>query len=59
MERRLSFRSSVVSFVIVLAVIVAAAATLLVVLDPRAQAFWAARLGELGAFLGSLLPDRP
>ncbi|HUG55617.1 MAG TPA: hypothetical protein VMJ92_00950 [Candidatus Limnocylindrales bacterium] len=57
MERRLSFRSSVVSFVIVLAVIVAATATLLVVLDPRAQAFWGTRLGELGAFLASLLPD--
>lgn len=42
---------------IVVAVIVSATATLMVLLDPRAQAFWAARLGELADFLGALIPD--
>jgi hypothetical protein len=46
-ERRLSPRASVLSFVVTTVVAVAGAVSLFVLLDPRAQAFWAGRLSEL------------
>ncbi len=50
-ERRLSARGSVLSFVTTSALATAAATGLFVLLDPRAQVFWAARFAE---FLESL-----
>ena len=46
-EPRLSARASLASFVATAGLATAAATGLFVLLDPRAQAFWAARLGEL------------
>ena len=53
-ERRLSPRASLVTFVATSAIATAAAIGLFVLLDPRAQAFWAGRLGELFAALRGL-----
>jgi hypothetical protein len=50
-QRRLGGRASVISFVATTALATVAATGLLVLLDPRAQAFWAARVAE---FLASL-----
>ncbi|HZP95895.1 MAG TPA: hypothetical protein VFC31_06125 [Candidatus Limnocylindria bacterium] len=46
-DRRLDPRASALSFVVTCALATAAATGLFVLLDPRAQAFWAAWLGEL------------
>lgn len=44
--RRLTARASVVSFVATTVLATVAATGLFVLLDPRAQAFWAARIAE-------------
>lgn len=46
-QRRLSPRASVLSFAATTVLATAVALGLFVLLDPRAQAFWAARFGEL------------
>jgi hypothetical protein len=46
-DRRLSPRSSVLSFVVTAAVVTAGAVGLFVLLDPRAQAFWGSRFSDL------------
>ena len=48
-QRRLSPRASVVSFAATTLLATGAALGLFVLLDPRAQAFWAGRFGELFA----------
>jgi hypothetical protein len=53
-ERRLSPRGSVLSFVATTLIATAGAVGLFVLLDPRAQAFWATRLGELLAAVRGL-----
>ena len=53
-ERRLSPRGSLISFVLTTVISTAAAVGLFVLLDPRAQAFWASRLGELFASVRGL-----
>ena len=53
-ERRLSPRGSVLSFVAATVITTAAAVGLFVLLDPRAQAFWANRLGEFFAWVRGL-----
>ena len=54
-ERRLSPRGSVLSFVATTVIATAAAMGLFVLLDPRAQAFWAARIQEFIAALRGLV----
>lgn len=46
-DRRLGPRASLFSFVGTTLLATAAATGVFVLLDPRAQAFWAARVGEL------------
>jgi hypothetical protein len=53
-ERRLSPRASVISFVVTTLIATAAAIGLFVLLDPRAQAFWGNRLGEMFAAIRGL-----
>lgn len=53
--RRLSLRGSLVLFVLMSAAVSAAAMGLLVLLDPRTQAYWGGRLGDLLAFLRALV----
>ena len=52
---RLSPRASVVSFAATTLLATAAALGLFVLLDPRAQAFWAGRFGELFAAIRGAL----
>lgn len=54
-DRRLSPRASVISFVATSVLATAAATGLFVLLDPRAQAFWGGRLGELFAAIRGLV----
>ena len=54
-DRRLSPRASIVSFVVTSALATAASTGLFVLLDPRAQAFWAGRFGDLLSFVRSLV----
>lgn len=46
-DRRLGPRASALSFIGMTLLATTAATGLFVLLDPRAQAFWAARFGEL------------
>ncbi len=54
-QRRLSPRASVVSFAATTLLATGAALGLFVLLDPRAQAFWAGRFGELFAAIRGAL----
>jgi len=54
-DRRLSPRASVISFVVTSALATAGATGLFVLLDPRAQAFWASRLSDLVNALRALV----
>ena len=53
--RRLPFRTSVISFVLMSALVVALAMGLLVLIDPRTQEYWSGRLGDLFASLRALV----
>ncbi len=53
-DRQLTPRASVISFVATSAIATASAVGLFVLLDPRAQAYWAARLGDLATLIRSL-----
>ena len=49
------FGAAVVGFVLITALVVSAATGVFVLLDPRAQAFWATRIGDVSAGIGSLV----
>jgi hypothetical protein len=53
-DERLSGRGSVVSFVLMVGLVTAAATGLFVLMDPRAQQFWAQRWEALAGFVRSL-----
>ena len=53
--RRLTFRTSVISFVLMSALVVALAMGLLVLIDPRTQEYWSGRLGEFFAAVRALV----
>jgi hypothetical protein len=53
-ERPLSFRATALAFLLILAATVVGAAGLLVLLDPRAQAFWLSRFEEVAAAVRGL-----
>jgi len=52
-DRRLTPRASVLSFALTTALATAAAIGLFVLLDPRAQAFWSGRFGDLVSLVRS------
>lgn len=49
------FGAAVLGFVLITALVVSAATGVFVLLDPRAQAFWATRIGDVSAGIGSLV----
>jgi len=53
---RVDFRSSAIGFVIMTGAVTLAAMGLFVLMDPRAQAFWGARIGDAISFVRSLFP---
>ena len=50
-----SFRWNVLAFAAMLALVVFATTALLVLLDPRSQAWWGDRFSEIGTFVRSVL----
>jgi hypothetical protein len=57
-EKRLTPRASVMSFVATSALATLAATGLFVLLDPRAQAFWGQRFGDLVTTVRALFGAR-
>lgn len=53
--RRIGFRDSTIGFGLMTALVVVGSAGIFILLDPRAQAFWGAKLGELGGFVRAAL----
>ncbi len=53
---RVGFRNSTIGFVAMTGAVTLAAMGLFVLMDPRAQAFWGARIGDAVSFLRSLFP---
>ena len=52
--RRFSFRASVITFVLMSALVVVLSMGLLILVDPRTQDYWGGRLGDLLAWLRAL-----
>jgi hypothetical protein len=55
LRRGVSFRDSVITFAFMTAVVAVLAVGLLVMLDPRSQAFWGAKFDGLGTAVRALL----
>lgn len=53
--RSFGLRSSIITFVLMSAGVVVIAMTLLVLIDPRTQAFWSGRFADLTAWVRTLL----
>jgi hypothetical protein len=53
---RIPFRSSAIGFAVMTGAVTLAAMGLFVLMDPRAQAFWGARIGDAIDFVRSLFP---
>jgi hypothetical protein len=52
---RVGFRNSALAFGIMTGAVTLAAMGVFVLMDPRAQAFWGARIGDVVSFVRSLL----
>jgi hypothetical protein len=50
-----TFRWNALAFVAILAVVVLASTALLVLLDPRSQAWWGDRFSEVGTFVRQIV----
>ena len=55
----LSFRDSAITFLFMTAIVAALAVGVLILLDPRSQAFWGARFSDLGTAMRSLVSQLP
>ena len=58
-RQALSFRDSVLTFALVVGAVALLSVGLLILLDPRAQAFWGARASELGTAVRALVDQLP
>ena len=58
-RRGISFRDSAITFVFMIGVVAVLSVGLLVLLDPRSQAFWGWRFSELGAAVRALVDQLP
>jgi len=59
MRRGISFRDSAITFAFMTAVVAVLAVGLLVLLDPRSQAFWGAKLSDLGTAARAAVDQLP
>jgi hypothetical protein len=53
---RIGFRSSAIGFAVMTGAVTLAAMGVFVLMDPRAQAFWGARIADVVSFVRSLFP---
>jgi hypothetical protein len=51
---RVGFRGSAIGFAVMMGAVTFASMGLFVLMDPRAQAFWGARIGDAVSFVRSL-----
>jgi preprotein translocase subunit SecG len=58
-RRGFSFRDSAITFAFMIAVVAALAVGILVLLDPRSQAFWGAKFSGLGTEVRALASQLP
>lgn len=58
-RRGISFRDSAITTLAMTGAVALLAVGLLVLLDPRAQAFWGTRLGDLGTIVRTLVNQLP
>ena len=58
-RRGISFRDSAITFVFMIGVVAVLSVGLLVLLDPRSQAFWGGRFSELGTAVRALVDQLP
>ena len=58
-RRGISFRDSAITFAFMTGVVVVLAVGLLVLLDPRSQAFWGAKFSDLGTLTRALVDLLP
>ena len=58
-RRGLSFRDSAITFAAMIAAVAALAVGALILLDPRAQAFWGAKFSDLGVAARSVADRLP
>ncbi|HEV2010210.1 MAG TPA: hypothetical protein VGS17_04195 [Candidatus Limnocylindria bacterium] len=58
-RRGSSFRDSAITFAFMTAVVAVLAVGLLVLLDPRSQAFWGAKASDVGAAVRALINSFP
>lgn len=58
-RRGISFRESAITFAFMTAAVAVLAVGLLVLLDPRSQAFWGAKLSDLGTAARALWDQLP
>lgn len=58
-RRGISFRDSAITFALMTAVVVVLAVALLVLVDPRSQAFWGAKFSGFGTAVRTLVDQLP
>jgi hypothetical protein len=58
-RRGVSFRDSAITFAFMTAVVAVLAVGLLVLLDPRSQAFWGTKVSGLGTMVRALVDPLP
>ena len=58
-RRALSFRDSAITFAFTTAMVAVLAVGLLILLDPRSQAFWGAKASDLGATARTFIDGLP
>ena len=58
-RRGITFRDSAITFAAMTAVVVVLAVGILVLLDPRSQAFWGAKFSDLGTLSRALVSQLP
>lgn len=58
-RRGISFRDAAITFAFMTGVVAVLAVGILILLDPRSQAFWGAKLSDLGTLVRALVRSLP